>query len=91
MDTQTQYQLAQYVSFALVAVGLLSIGIGVGYYLSVQSLLGPACAGGINQSVTACEETAQGLSDNANIALVVGLGSVALGRGLLWYLQNKLP
>lgn len=94
METQTQYQLATYLSVALVALGLVGIGMGIGFYISAQSLLGPSCAGRLfvaEQTATVCEDTAKLMNGNATKSLVVGLAAVGIGRGLLYYLQKQLP
>lgn len=91
ITTQQQYASAYYMGAALFVLGLISIGIGTGLFLGIQSLLSSGCPAQSMGPPSTCQVALQSMNMQVTYSLIAGVLGMVSGGGIMYYLQRKVP
>lgn len=93
MELQTQIHYANQIGTLLLFIGLITISIGVGHWLSIQAIMGSGCEAELPQfgEPSTCQKAIQTLNARVTMSLVAGVVGMVSGGGILYYLRRNVP
>lgn len=91
MDLQDQIRYSMIMAAMLGIIGILLVGMGFGWWLSVQTMLNAGCEETYLFAPSPCQKGMSTLASRSSIAAVLGLGCIASSGGMLYYLRTRVP
>ena len=91
MELQDQIGYTYIIAAMIGIIGLLLIGMGFGWWLSIQTMLDAGCEQSYRFAPSACQKGMATLAGRSSVAAVLGVGCVASSGGIVYYLKNKVP